>query len=275
MKSLKEIYKTLAMRNETLFAMNFYNLETLQGLLKAAAAKKRSIILQVSPSSLEYMGAKVIAPLVKASAEEFDVNVWLHLDHAKKLETVETALENGFDSIMIDGSELDIEENIHLTKEAVALASWKDVPVEAELGYVAKLGQTQEPGKGFTNPDEAKRFVSETGVDALAIAIGTAHGFYKETPKLDFELLRKIRKIIPNTVLVLHGSSGLPDNDLIEAINSGINKINVATEFKDAFMTSLKRGICNTDEIDIRKIFPEAIEEVCGVAKQKLDLLEK
>ncbi len=275
MKSLKEIYKTLAMRNETLFAMNFYNLETLQGLLKAAAAKKRSIILQVSPSSLEYMGAKVIAPLVKASAEEFDVNVWLHLDHAKKLVTVETALENGFDSIMIDGSELDIEENIHLTKEAVALASWKDVPVEAELGYVAKLGQTQEPGKGFTNPDEAKRFVSETGVDALAIAIGTAHGFYKETPKLDFELLRKIRKIIPNTVLVLHGSSGLPDNDLIEAINSGINKINVATEFKDAFMTSLKRGICNTDEIDIRKIFPEAIEEVCGVAKQKLDLLEK
>ncbi len=275
MKSLKEIYKTLAMRNETLFAMNFYNLETLQGLLKAAAAKKRSIILQVSPSSLEYMGAKVIAPLVKASAEEFDVNVWLHLDHAKKLETVETALGNGFDSIMIDGSELDIEENIHLTKEAVALASWKDVPVEAELGYVAKLGQTQEPGKGFTNPDEAKRFVSETGVDALAIAIGTAHGFYKETPKLDFELLRKIRKIIPSTVLVLHGSSGLPYNDLIEAMNSGINKINVATEFKDAFMTSLKRGICNTDEIDIRKIFPVAIEEVYGVAKQKLDLLEK
>ena len=275
MKSLKKIYKTLAMKNETLFAMNFYNLETLQGLLKAAAAKKRSIILQVSPSSLDYMGAKVIAPLVKASAEEFDVNVWLHLDHAKKLETVETALGNGFDSIMIDGSELDIEENIHLTKEAVALASWKDVPVEAELGYVAKLGQTQEPGKGFTNPDEAKRFVSETGVDALAIAIGTAHGFYKETPKLDFELLRKIRKIIPNTVLVLHGSSGLPDNDLIEAINSGINKINVATEFKDAFMTSLKRGICNTDEIDIRKIFPVAIEEVYGVAKQKLDLLEK
>ncbi len=275
MKSLKEIYKTLAMKNETLFAMNFYNLETLQGLLKAAAAKKRSIILQVSPSSLDYMGAKVIAPLVKASAEEFDVNVWLHLDHAKKLETVKTALGNGFDSIMIDGSELDIEENIHLTKEAVALASWKDVPVEAELGYVAKLGQTQEPGKGFTNPDEAKRFVSETGVDALAIAIGTAHGFYKETPKLDFELLRKIRKIIPNTVLVLHGSSGLPDNDLIEAMNSGINKINVATEFKDAFMTSLKRGICNTDEIDIRKIFPVAIEEVYGVAKQKLDLLEK
>ncbi len=275
MKSLKKIYKTLAMKNETLFAMNFYNLETLQGLLKAAAAKKRSIILQVSPSSLDYMGAKVIAPLVKASAEEFDVNVWLHLDHAKKLETVETALGNGFDSIMIDGSELDIEENIHLTKEAVALASWKDVPVEAELGYVAKLGQTQEPGKGFTNPDEAKRFVSETGVDALAIAIGTAHGFYKETPKLDFELLRKIRKIIPNTVLVLHGSSGLPDNDLIEAMNSGINKINVATEFKDAFMTSLKRGICNTDEIDIRKIFPVAIEEVYGVAKQKLDLLEK
>ncbi len=275
MKSLKEIYKTLAKKNETLFAMNFYNLETLQGLLKAAAAKKRSVILQVSPSSLEYMGTKVIAPLVKASAKEFDVNVWLHLDHAKTLETVETALENGFDSIMIDGSELDIEENIHLTKEAVALASWKNVPVEAELGYVAKLGQSQEAGKGFTNPEEAKRFVSETGVDALAIAIGTAHGFYKETPKLDFERLRKIRKIIPNTVLVLHGSSGLPDNDLIEAMNSGINKINVATEFKDAFMTSLKKGICNTNEIDIRKIFPEAIEEVYGVAKQKLDLLEK
>ncbi len=275
MKTLKEIYKTLAKRNETLFAMNFYNLETLQGLLKAASAKNRSVILQVSPSSLDYMGASVIAPLVKASAKEFGVNVWLHLDHAKKIETVETALKNGFDSIMIDGSELEIEENINLTKEAVALASWNGVPVEAELGYVAKLGQSQEYGKGFTNPEEAKMFVSETGVDALAIAIGTAHGFYKETPKLDFERLRKIRNALPNTVLVLHGSSGLPDGDLIKAMKLGINKINVATEFKDAFMAFLKKNICNSDEIDIRKVFPKAIEKVAEIAEHKLDLLDK
>ena len=274
MTLLKEKYKMLTKSKETLFAMNFYNLETLQGLLKAASEKNESIILQVSPSSLDYMGINVIAPMVKAAAEEFNVEVWLHLDHAKKLSTVEKALQHGFDSIMIDGSELPINENINITKEAVAMASWKNVPVEAELGYVAKLGQTQQAGKGFTNPEEAKRFVSETGIDALAIAIGTAHGFYKEKPNLDFELLTKIRNILPNTVLVLHGSSGLPDEDLMKAMSLGINKINVATEFKNAFMNSLKENICDSDEIDLRKVFPKATNEVYKIAKHKLDLIQ-
>ncbi len=274
MTLLKEKYKTLVKRNQSLFAMNFYNLETLQGLLKAASGKNTAIILQVSPSSLDYMGINVIAPLVKSAAGEFGVEAWLHLDHAKDLGTVERALQNGFDSIMIDGSELPFEKNINLTKEAVAMASWKNIPVEAELGYVAKLGQSQQPGKGFTNPEEAKRFVAETGVDALAIAIGTAHGFYKEKPKLDFELLKKIRTILPNIVLVLHGSSGLPDNDLIKVMELGINKINVATEFKNAFMNSLKVNICNSDEIDLRKVFPKAIDKVYKIAKHKLDLIK-
>ena len=273
MELLKNKYKSLIRNGSAVFAMNFYNLETLQAIVKAAASMKRSVILQVSPSSLDYMGAKVIAPMVKAVCEEYGVTAWVHLDHGKSLKTVEVALENGFDSIMIDGSELDLDENIKLTKEAVAMASWKSVPVEAELGYIAKLGQEQDSGKGFTKPEDAKRFVLETGVDALAIAIGTAHGFYKEKPELDFDLLKKIRAEIPNTVLVLHGSSGLPDSDLIKAMQYGINKINVATEFKDAFMRTIKLNVCNSDEIDLRKIFPPAVEEVSNIAKHKLELL--
>jgi len=269
---LNEKYIELLKNGKTVFAMNFYNLETLQGLLSAASETKSSVILQVSPGTVEYIGnCKIIRAMVSEMLSEFGVRGWLHLDHGKSLDLISEAVDAGFDSVMIDGSELEFQENINITKKAVRLAANKNISVEAELGYVAKLGQEQNGG-GFTRPDDAVQFVNATGVNALAIAIGTAHGFYKKTPKLDFDRLRKIRSALPVTALVLHGSSGLPDKDLIDAIRFGINKINVATEFKDAFMKELKERLINSEEIDIRKIFPYAIEKVKEIARHKFEL---
>ncbi len=276
MLNLKDKYRELISSGGALVAMNFYNLETLRGILSAAKKSNAAIILQASPGTLNYIGdANATAKIAKALVESFGVQAWLHLDHATSLETVKSALDAGFDSVMYDGSALPYEENLEATKEAVAMASWKNVPVEAELGFVPKLGEEQkDDGSGFTSPAQAKKFAEETGIDALAVAIGTAHGFYREKPQLDFERLRAIREILPNTALVLHGSSGLPDADVRKAIEFGINKVNVATELKDAFMRELKSVLQNSDEIDIRKVFPKATEKVTVLAEKKIGLAQ-
>ncbi len=276
MLNLKDKYRELIASGGALIAMNFYNLETLRGILSAAKTSNAAVILQASTGTLNYIGdANATAKIAKALVESFGVQAWLHLDHATSLETVKSALDAGFDSVMYDGSALSYEENLEATKEAVAMASWKNVPVEAELGFVPKLGEEQKnDDSGFTSPAQAKKFAEETGINALAVAIGTAHGFYKEKPQLDFERLRAIRKILPNTALVLHGSSGLPDADVRKAIKFGINKVNVATELKDAFMRELKNVLQNSDEIDIRKVFPKATEKVTELAEKKIGLAQ-
>ncbi|MDZ7765919.1 MAG: class II fructose-bisphosphate aldolase [Melioribacteraceae bacterium] len=171
---------------------------------------------------------------------------------------------------MIDGSELSFNKNIELTNQVVKLAESYDVPVEAELGYIAKLGQEHDAKDKYTKAEEAELFVKNTKVDALAIAIGTAHGFYKETPKLDFDRIAEIRKMIPNTVLVLHGSTGINHSELKKAISLGINKINVATEFKNLFIKSLKETLNSTNNIDLRQTFPKAIDDVLRISKKKI-----
>ena len=259
----------------SLIAANFYNFETLKGLLIAANELDSPIILQLSKSSIDYMGLHTAVGLAKEALKEYNVQGWLHLDHGNSFELVRDCLEAGFDSVMIDGSELPFNENVELTRKVVELAYKYNVPVEAELGYIAKLGQEHDSVDKFTKSEEAKLFVEKTNVHSLAIAIGTAHGFYKETPKLDFNRLIEIKKAIPNTALVLHGSSGIPHSDLGKAIKLGINKINVATEFKDVFMKSLKEILNSTDNIDIRQTFPGAINKVAELAKTKLSLTIK
>ena len=159
-----------------------------------------------------------------------------------------------------------------LTKSVVRLAEKYGANVEAELGYVAKLGQKTDR-VGFTEPGEAKRFVEETGVDALAVAIGSAHGFYKDEPKLDLNRLSEIRNAT-NVALVLHGGSGIPHNVLREAIERGICKINLATEIKNIFMKTLKNRLANEDEIDLRKVFPYATNAVTKLVIDKLQAIQ-
>ncbi len=258
-------YKT---EGRALLAANFYNYETLAGILKAAKELDEPIILQLSESSINYLGLEVAAKLARAGLSQFGVEGWLHLDHGATPELALRCLEAGFDSVMIDGSEKPMEENIRITRKVVEMAKSFGANVEAELGFIAKLGQ-KEDTDGFTKPEQARDFIAQTGVNALAVAIGTAHGFYKHEPKLDLERLSQINAIT-SIPLVLHGGSGIPDEMLRNAIKRGIVKVNLATDSKNAFMKELKNVLFNTDEIDLRKTFPPAIEAVKELIVRKI-----
>jgi tagatose 1,6-diphosphate aldolase GatY/KbaY len=271
--TLQEKFKQLDAESSALLATNFYNYETLSGVLTAASALNMPIILQTSPSSVNYLGVKMAAAMAKTGLEQHGVQGWLHLDHADSYDMIKECLDSGYDSVMIDASEKPLAENVEITSQITELAKAYNANVEAELGYVAKLGQSHEK-EGFTDPQEALEFVRQTGVNALAVAIGSAHGFYKKEPNLDLERLQKIHNLVDCT-LVLHGGSGIPDKQLREGIRRGIRKINVATEIKNIFMKTLKSTLQDTDNIDLRQVFPKATEEVNQLVQSKLQIIQQ
>ncbi|MFZ0389784.1 MAG: class II fructose-bisphosphate aldolase [Calditrichia bacterium] len=254
-----------------LLATNFYNFETLKGLMEAARQTQLPIILQLTKSSIDYMGLQNAVAMARSAIDFYKVESWIHLDHGDSVELADQCLRAGFDSVMIDASELPFEENVRLTRQVVRIAGNYGANVEAELGYVAKLGQSTEL-MGYTEPEDVKRFVEATGIDALAIAIGTAHGFYKKEPRLDLPRLEQISRNSP-VCLVLHGGSGVPDDQIREAIKRGISKVNVATEIKNTFMQHIKKLMRDTEEIDLRKVFPPATEAVKNLVINKLKLV--
>ncbi len=255
---------------KALLATNFYNFETLSAVLMAAQNEKSEIILQLSESSIRYMGLTVAKSLATSAIEQYGVTAWLHLDHGQDLELIKKCIDIGFDSVMIDASEKPIEENIKRTKEIVRYAKNYNINVEAELGYISKLGQDQK--MIYTQPQEAKTFVEATGVTALAIAVGSAHGFYKEEPRLEIDLIGEINAVTP-AALVLHGSSGIPDNQLQAAIKKGITKINLATEIKNIFMKTLQQILQETDNIDLREVFPKATAQATALVRAKIQTI--
>lgn len=267
---LAEKLRECRKQKRALLATNFYNFETLHGVLLAAKKARQPLILQLTQSSIDYMGLEVSIAMARAALKSLEVEGWVHLDHGGSLELVERCLKAGVDSVMFDGSEMPLEENIRQSAEAVRLAEPFGANVEAELGYVAKLGQTQK--MEYTDPEVAREFVARTGVNALAVAIGTAHGFYKEEPKLDFLRLEKINQVA-GACLVLHGSSGVPDDQLRRSVQLGICKINLATEIKNIFMRTLQRQLASTSEIDLRKVFPPATESVVELVARKISVI--
>jgi tagatose 1,6-diphosphate aldolase GatY/KbaY len=269
---LADKLKMMQAGKSALLATNFYNFETLQGVLQAAKNRKLPLILQLTQSSLDYMRLPIAVSMARTALREYGVEGWIHLDHSGSYEWIQRCLDAGFDSVMIDASEKSLAENIAITRSVVELAAGYGACVEAELGYVAKLGQSAEK-TGFTEPEEARYFVQETGIDALAVAIGSAHGFYKEEPKLDLDRLSRIHAIT-DAALVLHGSSGIPGASVKQAVNRGICKINLATEIKNIFMVSLKKALTQTDEIDLRKVFPQATEAIVRLVEEKLIIAE-
>lgn len=268
---LQDKLSQFSAEGKALLATNFYNFETLSGVLQAAAANGSPIILQLSESSIHYLGIDVAAAMARAALRHHKVEGWLHLDHGSSLDMIAQCLDAGFDSVMIDASERSFSDNVSLTSKVVQLAARYHANVEAELGYVAKLGQTQVTNQ-FTQPEEAARFVKETGVHALAVAVGSAHGFYKEPPRLQLELLERIHAETP-AALVLHGSSGIPEGQLRDAIRRGIAKVNLATETKNIFMQTLKSVLADNEEIDLRKVFPRATESVRSLIMEKLKVV--
>lgn len=270
--TLQDKFSKLDQQNNALLAVNFYNFETLSAVLQAASAQESPIILQSTKKTVNYLGLEVTAKLAQAAISQYDVEAWLHLDHAQDLDLIQRALDAGYDSVMIDASEQPIEENLERSRKVVEMAEPYGANVEAELGYIAKLGQSKEE-VSFTQPEEAKSFVESTGVDALAVAIGSAHGFYDKDPELDIYLLSRIQKVTP-VALVLHGGSGIPDPQVQAAVRNGIRKINVATEVKNGFMNTLRDELPKSNEIDLRKVFPPAIDHVQQLLENKIAMVD-
>lgn len=256
-------------------AFNVNNMEIIQAIISAAEEKNSPVILQASQGGLKYAGIKYIAQMAKMAARRAKVPVALHLDHGTDFDQVVKCITNGFTSVMIDASKFPLDENIKYTKRVVDIAHIVGVTVEAELG---KIGGTEdditvdERDATFTDPAEAKRFVDETGVDYLAIAVGTSHGVYKGEPKLDYERIKTIRNTI-DVPLVLHGSSGVPEESLKKAIPLGISKINIDTDIRIAFSDAVKKYLNeNPDQIDPRKILGPARDAMSEVIMKKMDI---
>ncbi|WP_336513005.1 class II fructose-1,6-bisphosphate aldolase [Clostridium sp. Cult2] len=270
-----EILQDAHKNNYAVGAFNVNNMEIVQAIIEAAEETNSPVILQASQGGLKYAGVEYIAAMGKLAAEKAKVPVALHLDHGTDFDQVMLCIRHGFSSVMIDGSRFDLEGNIAITKKVIEVAHAVGVSVEAELG---KIGGTEdhitvdERDATFTDPDEAKRFVDETGVDYLAIAVGTAHGVYKGEPKLDFDRIKTIKEML-NIPLVLHGSSGVPKEAIEKAVSLGINKINIDTDLRMAFSNAIKDFLKkNPDNIDPRKILAPAKNAMKEVIKEKMKL---
>jgi fructose-bisphosphate aldolase class II len=271
----RELLQDAHKNNYAVGAFNVNNMEIVQAIIEAAEEMNSPVILQASQGGLKYAGVEYIAALGKLAAEKAKVPVVLHLDHGTDFDQVMLCIRNGFSSVMIDGSRFDLEGNIEITKKVIEVAHAVGVSVEAELG---KIGGTEDhitvdaKDATFTDPDEAKRFVDETNVDYLAIAVGTAHGVYKGEPKLDFDRIKTIKGML-NMPLVLHGSSGVPDEAIKKAVANGINKINIDTDLRIAFADGIKQFLKeNPDNIDPRKILTPAKDGMKEAVKEKMVL---
>ena len=254
-------------------AFNVNNMEIIQAIAEAAGDLKAPVILQASQGAIKYAGVEYITSLVKTTAGLIDVPMALHLDHGTDFDEIMKCIRNGFTSVMIDASKHELEENIRLTKEIVRIAHSVGVSVEAELG---KIGGTEdhivvsEAEATYTDPEEARIFVEETGVDSLAIAVGTTHGVYKGEPKVDIERIKEIDRVV-SVPLVLHGSSGVPYDTLENAVKAGIRKINIDTDIRASFATSVKEFVeANPSEIDPRKILKPARARMADTVKEKI-----
>lgn len=234
-------------------AFNAFNYEAMKFAVEAAEEAGKPVLLQHYPGWYNYISFETAVEIVRTLAAKVKVPVALHLDHCYDIELLKHAIRAGFMSVMYDGSKLPFEENIKNTREVVKIAKESNVDVEAELGNIgsaANIADFTDKSK-FTDPDDALRFYNETGIFSLAVAVGNAHGNYAATPDLDFERIKKISDNL-KTPLVLHGGSGIPDDQLCEAVKCGIAKINVATEYFKAFHDAVKtyvNGAGNREDI--------------------------
>lgn len=278
-------------------AFNVHTLDLIPALAAAAEAEGAPVILQFTAATFGSLGVGNVAALGRHVAEQAGIPVALHLDHGRGLAEVREALAYGFTSVMIDASHLPFEENVALTREAVAAARAAGVPVEAELGHVGgatwqaadaggsgaggapgagKAADAREartdPRESLTDPGDAARFVERTGVDSLAVSIGTQHGFYRAEPRLDLHRLAEIARRVP-VPLVLHGGSGVPEAPIRRTIELGIAKINIATELKAPWAAATRKAFADhPDEIDPRKLLAPGREAVIAAARARIRL---
>lgn len=253
-------------------AFNVENMEMVQAVAAAAEELRSPVIMQTTPSTVKYGGLDYFYANVRAAAEKASVPIVMHLDHGSSYELAMQAYRTGYTSIMIDGSHGGWEENIAVSKAVADACHPSGIPVEAELGKVGGKEDDLEAGEGnpYTDPDEAARFAELTNVDSLAVAIGTAHGVYKGIPKLDVERLSEIRKAV-SIPLVLHGTSGVPDETVQECIRRGICKVNYATDLRIAFTKGVRLVFeADPDIIDPKKYNTAGREQVKQYVMEKI-----
>lgn len=253
-------------------AFNVENMEMVMAVIEAAEELKSPVIMQTTPSTVNYAGLDYYLANVRAAAERAKVPVALHLDHGSSYGLAMQALRTGYTSIMIDGSHEGYEENIAVTKAVAYACAPSGIPVEAELGKVGGKEDDLDGGEGdgYTDPQQAKEFVERTGATSLAVAIGTAHGLYKGEPKLDQERLSEIRAVV-KVPLVLHGASGVPDEAVRESIRRGICKVNYATELRIAYSDGVKEVLNEKpDTIDPKKYGAAGKEHVKAFVMEKM-----
>ena len=230
-------------------AFNVENMEMAQAIVQAAEELRAPVILQTTPSTIRYAGTSLYLANVAALAREANVPVAMHLDHGDSFELCVSALRAGYTSVMIDGSKLPLEENIAFTRRVCEMCSAVGVPVEGEIGRVGGKEDDLEDEGGYTIPEEAVRFEKESGLFSMAVGVGTAHGFYKETPVLNKELITTLRGML-SAPMVLHGASGLSDDDVRDCIARGICKVNFATELRAAYTKAVREVLADASVID-------------------------
>ncbi len=298
--STKKLFEKAYKEGYAVGAFNINNMEILQGITEAVAEEKAPVILQVSAGARKYARHEYLIHLVKAAMESTGIDCVLHLDHGEDFEICKACVDGGFTSVMIDGSKHTFEENIALTKKVVDYAHSKGVPVEAELGKLAGVEDNisvAEKDVIFTDPGQAEEFVKRSGCDSLAVAIGTSHGAYKfkGEPKLDFERLEKIGKLLQGFPLVLHGASsapedlvktcndyggnipgarGVPEEMISKAAKMSVCKVNIDTDLRLAMTGAIRKVFAESPgEFDPRKYLGPARDSIKQVVKRKIKIL--
>jgi fructose-bisphosphate aldolase class II len=278
MISLKVLLERLEARKpaSAIGAFNINDMTDMHGVMNAAIATGQPCIMMASTSAVRYFGIHFVREMYRAATLTSPVPLYLMLDHAEKIDACLLCIDNGFSLVMYDGSGLPFDENVRNTREVVKAAHAKGVLVEGEIGRLPGREENIDVAAMdalLTDPREAQAFYEQTGVDLLAISFGTAHGFYKSKPKLNFDVIEKTRSLT-GAPLVMHGGTGVPDDDVRRAIALGVRKVNIGTELKAAYTTSMRETTAKMEkEIDPRKILAKAKEAVQKVVEGRLAVL--
>lgn len=280
MSNAKTWFERARQRGFAIGAFNAANLETIKAIVGAGLSQKSPVMIEASDGEVNFIGKKQLVVLVRSFEQETGIPIVLNLDHAPTKDSVLEAIEVGFDYVHFDGSKLPYEENVRLTRELANVAHAKGILIEGEIDAIAGSSADHtadqvtnyQDTRLFTDPNKARAFVEATGVDTFASFIGNAHGLYQGEKHIDIERLRAISQELPTTFLSLHGGSGIPENNIQQAIQNGVVKINVNSELRIAYKETLREVLISSDEIAIYKFMPPVIAAVQKIIEQKIQL---
>jgi fructose-bisphosphate aldolase class II len=281
--TLKDVCEKAMGADYAVGSFNVHNLEFMQGTMRAVEEMDSPVIIAIAPVSIDYAGLEELAALARVYAERTPVPTVIHLDHGRDIETVRRSLRAGFSSVMFDGSDLTMEENIKKTREVVKMAHSAGISVEGEMGIVAQFSDlargevtVEELRELFTKPEAAKRFVEETGVDALAVSVGTVHQMPAQEAKIDFERLREIHEAVP-LPLVFHGCTGLRDEEYRRAYELGVKKFNIGTRlvvnFQKGLLKEIEKGKGNIPGWNLLHCLKGGADAVYETVKERIGVL--